>query len=152
MRTFDRPERSRELIRGIYRKLAHRRGGDRGQLVPPSSEHLPDGGRSRDERGGPQSARTRLSQSVPLRVGSLRNRRGDAAGLTISALAHRLADHLASRLGDLAVRIRWRDRRRDEIGIMLRHYDQHGGGVKVYTENLLRNLLPMASKHEIVLL
>ena len=39
-----------------------------------------------------------------------------------------------------------------KIGIMLRHYDQHGGGVKVYTENLLRNLLPMASKHEIVLL
>ena len=39
-----------------------------------------------------------------------------------------------------------------KIGIMLRHYDQHGGGVKVYTENLLRNLLPMASNHEIVLL
>jgi glycosyltransferase involved in cell wall biosynthesis len=39
-----------------------------------------------------------------------------------------------------------------KIGIMLRHYDQHGGGVKVYTHNLLRNLLPMASHHEIVLL
>jgi len=39
-----------------------------------------------------------------------------------------------------------------KIGIMLRHYDQHGGGVKVYTENLMRNLLPLASKHEIVLL
>jgi len=35
---------------------------------------------------------------------------------------------------------------------MLRHYDQHGGGVKVYTEHLIRNLLPMAGRHEIVLL
>jgi O-antigen biosynthesis alpha-1,2-mannosyltransferase len=38
------------------------------------------------------------------------------------------------------------------IGVMLRHYDQHGGGVKVYTENLLRRLLPMAQQHEFVLL
>lgn len=39
-----------------------------------------------------------------------------------------------------------------KIGIMLRHYDQHGGGVKVYTHNLLRYLLPMAPHHEFVLL
>lgn len=39
-----------------------------------------------------------------------------------------------------------------KIGIMLRHLDQHGGGVKVYTQNLLRNLLPMAPHHEFVLI
>ncbi|HZW36524.1 MAG: glycosyltransferase family 4 protein [Deltaproteobacteria bacterium] len=39
-----------------------------------------------------------------------------------------------------------------KIGVMLRHYDQHGGGVKVYTENLLRSFLPIAANHEIVLL
>lgn len=38
------------------------------------------------------------------------------------------------------------------IGIMLRHYDQHGGGVKVYTERLLRALLDLKSEHEFVFL
>ncbi len=38
------------------------------------------------------------------------------------------------------------------IGVMLRHYDQHGGGVKVYTQRLLRALLDLGSKHEFVLL
>jgi O-antigen biosynthesis alpha-1,2-mannosyltransferase len=36
------------------------------------------------------------------------------------------------------------------IGIMLRHYDQHGGGVKVYTRALLRHLLECGSSHEYV--
>jgi glycosyltransferase involved in cell wall biosynthesis len=35
---------------------------------------------------------------------------------------------------------------------MLRHYDQHGGGVKVYTERLLRALLDLRSEHEFVFL
>ena len=35
---------------------------------------------------------------------------------------------------------------------MLRHYDQHGGGVKVYTERLLRALLDLRSGHEFVFL
>jgi glycosyltransferase involved in cell wall biosynthesis len=35
---------------------------------------------------------------------------------------------------------------------MLRHYDQHGGGVKVYTQRLLRALFDLQSKHEFVLL
>ena len=35
---------------------------------------------------------------------------------------------------------------------MLRHYDQHGGGVKVYTERLLRALLDLRSGHELVFL
>src|SRR4051812_33838132 len=35
---------------------------------------------------------------------------------------------------------------------MLRHYDQHGGGVKVYTQRLLRALLDLRSHHEFVLL
>jgi glycosyltransferase involved in cell wall biosynthesis len=35
---------------------------------------------------------------------------------------------------------------------MLRHYDQHGGGVKVYTERLLRALLDLRTEHEFVLL
>jgi glycosyltransferase involved in cell wall biosynthesis len=35
---------------------------------------------------------------------------------------------------------------------MLRHYDQHGGGVKVYTQRLLRALLDLRSEHEFVLL
>lgn len=35
---------------------------------------------------------------------------------------------------------------------MLRHYDQHGGGVKVYTQRLLRALLDLKSAHEFVLL
>jgi hypothetical protein len=38
------------------------------------------------------------------------------------------------------------------IGVMLRHYDQHGGGVKVYTQKLLRALLDLRSKHEFVFL
>jgi glycosyltransferase involved in cell wall biosynthesis len=38
------------------------------------------------------------------------------------------------------------------IGIMLRHYDQHGGGVKVYTQRLLRALLDLRSQHEFVFL
>ena len=35
---------------------------------------------------------------------------------------------------------------------MLRHYDQHGGGVKVYTQRLLRALLDLRSHHEFVFL
>jgi glycosyltransferase involved in cell wall biosynthesis len=35
---------------------------------------------------------------------------------------------------------------------MLRHYDQHGGGVKVYTQRLLRALLDLRTDHEFVLL
>jgi glycosyltransferase involved in cell wall biosynthesis len=38
------------------------------------------------------------------------------------------------------------------IGVMLRHYDQHGGGVKVYTSRLMRALLDLRTKHEFVLL
>jgi glycosyltransferase involved in cell wall biosynthesis len=38
------------------------------------------------------------------------------------------------------------------IGVMLRHYDQHGGGVKVYTQRLLRALLDLRTEHEFVLL
>jgi glycosyltransferase involved in cell wall biosynthesis len=38
------------------------------------------------------------------------------------------------------------------IGVMLRHYDQHGGGVKVYTQRLLRALLDLRTGHEFVLL
>jgi glycosyltransferase involved in cell wall biosynthesis len=38
------------------------------------------------------------------------------------------------------------------IGVMLRHYDQHGGGVKVYTQRLLGALLDLRSKHEFVFL
>lgn len=34
---------------------------------------------------------------------------------------------------------------------MLRHYDQHGGGVKVYSHNLLREMLALNSPHEFVL-
>ena len=37
-----------------------------------------------------------------------------------------------------------------KIGIMLRHYEQHGGGVKVYTRNLLRQFATMDSSHEFV--
>ena len=39
-----------------------------------------------------------------------------------------------------------------KIGIMLRHLDQHGGGVLVYTRNLLRELLALDSPHEFVLI
>lgn len=38
------------------------------------------------------------------------------------------------------------------IGVMLRHYDQHGGGVKVYTQRLLRALFDLGADHEFVLL
>jgi O-antigen biosynthesis alpha-1,2-mannosyltransferase len=38
------------------------------------------------------------------------------------------------------------------IGVMLRHYDQHGGGVKVYTQRLLRALLDLGTGHEFVFL
>jgi glycosyltransferase involved in cell wall biosynthesis len=37
------------------------------------------------------------------------------------------------------------------IGIMLRHYDQHGGGVRVYTQNLLHELAKLDTEHEFVL-
>ena len=37
-----------------------------------------------------------------------------------------------------------------KIGVMLRHYDQHGGGVRVYTHRLLRALLDLKSAHEFV--
>src|SRR6476646_9379567 len=35
---------------------------------------------------------------------------------------------------------------------MLRHYDQHGGGVKVYTQRLLRALFDLRTDHQFVLL
>jgi glycosyltransferase involved in cell wall biosynthesis len=38
------------------------------------------------------------------------------------------------------------------IGVMLRHYDQHGGGVKVYTQRLLRAMLDLRSEHEFIFL
>ncbi|HVW69756.1 MAG TPA: glycosyltransferase family 1 protein, partial [Steroidobacteraceae bacterium] len=37
------------------------------------------------------------------------------------------------------------------IGVMLRHYDQHGGGVRVYTRALLNHMLRPDSPHEFVL-
>lgn len=39
-----------------------------------------------------------------------------------------------------------------KIGIMLRHYGQHGGGVLGYTQNLLREMLALDSPHEFVLI
>lgn len=36
------------------------------------------------------------------------------------------------------------------IGVMLRHYDQHGGGVKVYTRQILSALLDLPAQHEFV--
>lgn len=39
-----------------------------------------------------------------------------------------------------------------KIGIMLRHYNQHGGGVWVYTRNLLREMLALDTPHEFILL
>jgi glycosyltransferase involved in cell wall biosynthesis len=39
-----------------------------------------------------------------------------------------------------------------KIGIMLRHYHQHGGGVWVYTRNLVRELLALQTSHEFVFL
>jgi glycosyltransferase involved in cell wall biosynthesis len=38
------------------------------------------------------------------------------------------------------------------LGIMLRHFDQHEGGVKVYTREVVRELIRMNRRHEIVLL
>lgn len=38
------------------------------------------------------------------------------------------------------------------IGIMLRHMDQHAGGVKVYTRNLLPQILELEVPHELVLM
>jgi glycosyltransferase involved in cell wall biosynthesis len=38
------------------------------------------------------------------------------------------------------------------LGIMLRHYDQHGGGVRIYTQRLLRAMLDLQTNHEFVLL
>jgi len=38
------------------------------------------------------------------------------------------------------------------IGVMLRHYDQHGGGVKVYTRELLTALFALNRAHRFVLL
>jgi glycosyltransferase involved in cell wall biosynthesis len=38
------------------------------------------------------------------------------------------------------------------IGVMLRHFDQHGGGVKVYTREILRAMLALDSGHEFVFL
>ena len=38
------------------------------------------------------------------------------------------------------------------IGVMLRHYDQHRGGVRVYTHRLLDAMLALGSPHELVLL
>jgi glycosyltransferase involved in cell wall biosynthesis len=39
-----------------------------------------------------------------------------------------------------------------KIGVMLRHLDQHSGGVLVYTQSLLRHLLAMDTPHEFVLM
>jgi glycosyltransferase involved in cell wall biosynthesis len=39
-----------------------------------------------------------------------------------------------------------------KIGVMLRHYDQHGGGVRIYTHQLLHALLDLDSEHEFVFL
>lgn len=38
------------------------------------------------------------------------------------------------------------------LGIMLRHFDQHEGGVKVYTREVVRSLIEINRGHEIVLL
>lgn len=38
------------------------------------------------------------------------------------------------------------------LGIMLRHFDQHDGGVKVYTRELVRELIRINRRHEIVLM
>jgi hypothetical protein len=39
-----------------------------------------------------------------------------------------------------------------KIGIMLRHLEQHHGGVLVYTHNLLREMLALDTPHEFVLI
>lgn len=38
------------------------------------------------------------------------------------------------------------------LGIMLRHFDQHEGGVKVYTREVVRSLVEINRRHEILLL
>jgi hypothetical protein len=38
------------------------------------------------------------------------------------------------------------------IGVMLHHFEQHEGGVKVYTKSLLPRLLAMAPQHQWVLI
>jgi glycosyltransferase involved in cell wall biosynthesis len=38
------------------------------------------------------------------------------------------------------------------IGIMLRHYDQHAGGVRIYTREMLDRLFALGSRHRFVLL
>jgi glycosyltransferase involved in cell wall biosynthesis len=38
-----------------------------------------------------------------------------------------------------------------KIGIMLRHYNQHGGGIKVHSHNLLKEILKQNEKHNFVL-
>lgn len=38
------------------------------------------------------------------------------------------------------------------LGVMLRHFDQHGGGVKVYTQELVKAMVALNTRHEIVLL
>lgn len=38
------------------------------------------------------------------------------------------------------------------VGVMLRHFDQHEGGVKVYTRELLREMIAQNTRHEMVLL
>lgn len=38
------------------------------------------------------------------------------------------------------------------IGVMLRHYDQHGGGLKVHTRSLLPRLLRVGADHDFVLM
>jgi len=38
------------------------------------------------------------------------------------------------------------------LGIMLRHFDQHEGGVKVYTREVVRSLIELNRQHEILLL
>lgn len=38
------------------------------------------------------------------------------------------------------------------LGIMLRHFDQHEGGVKVYTREVVRSLIELNRRHEILLL
>lgn len=38
------------------------------------------------------------------------------------------------------------------LGIMLRHFDQHEGGVKVWTREVVRELIQLNRRHEIVLL
>jgi hypothetical protein len=39
-----------------------------------------------------------------------------------------------------------------KIGVMLRHEGQHHGGVRVYTENLLPQMLALGTHHEFILM